>query len=119
MRKHIFRTWAPCALLCVCCGCSLFYNKARVAEQQELIEQKKENYQALSDYITSGRVAKGTSSKDILKMFGRPDDVFHSGSTISQFEIWTYEKISDPKSPEIWEHIRLYFDNGRLISWKY
>ena len=100
-------------------GCSLLTDSNKTKEEKAAIEQKKQNYLLLRDTLMKGELPKGTSAGIIREKYGEPDTIFHSGSTESSFEIWTYEKVLEKDESEDWQPVRLYIDSGRLISWKY
>ena len=106
-------------LLIFLCGCSLFLSPEKIAEQKKRIEDKKTKYKRLYHFVTSGAIESGIAAEEIEELYGEPDDIYRSGSSVSQLQIWTYEKITGPREEEKWENIRLYFENGHLISWKY
>jgi hypothetical protein len=61
-------------------------------------------------------LVEGTPGSLIRETYGEPDDVFHSMSMVSSFEIWTYEKAD--KDMEARAPIRLYLNNQKLTAWK-
>jgi len=99
-------------------GCSSLRKQELLEQKKAKVEQKKKNYAALLTAVIGNNLTVGASLKTIEDTYGKPDDVFHSGSMESAFDIWTYEKILD-KGQEDWQPIRLYFNNGKLVSWKY
>ena len=99
-------------------SCSLFQNKEKLEKAKEIVELKKRNYAALQKSVRNNSLTKGTPPEAIRESFGEPDDIFYSGSSISSFQIWTYEKIMNNPRDISWDPIRLYFNNNQLESWK-
>lgn len=87
-------------------------------EKREALELKKAHYQALHDAILTKTLETGISPREAVELYGKPDDVFSSGSYSGAFEIWSYEKVLTKEDPN-WQPIRLYFNNYQLISWSY
>jgi len=110
-----------CALCLGFAGCTMFRDPGDIEEKMRMIEEKKQNYAALREALVTKTIPQGYSTQKIKDIFGSPDDVYRSSSSSSQFEIWTYEKVLTPGEAESdsWEQIRLYFNNDRLVSWKY
>ncbi|MCK5214667.1 MAG: hypothetical protein KAR05_04885 [Candidatus Omnitrophica bacterium] len=100
-------------------GCSLTESQLEKDKLAAEIKIKKENYANLHQQITSKKLQKALSKEEIKAQFGEPDNVFRSGSSVSSMEIWAYEKILDKKEIGDRESIRLYFDNDKLITWKF
>ncbi len=100
-------------------ACSLFHNPDRLREQKERIEKKRQHYLALHRFVTAAASSQDLTTRQVRELYGEPDDIFRSGSAGSQLEIWTYEKISASQDEEFWDNIRLYFNNSRLMSWKF
>ena len=100
-------------------GCSLLKNQNKLDERMKEVTQKKQNYNNLRRDLSQSNVAIGTSTDSLKERYGDPDDIFHSGSMVSNFEIWTYEKIYAKGEEGTWQRIRLYFDNNKLVSWDY
>ena len=100
-------------------GCSLTQHKNKVTERKERIAKKQENYSNLHQELSNQTIKIGTGTEAVKKLFGEPDDVFRSSSSVSNFEIWTYEKLLKDGDKDNWNPIRLYFDNGQLVNWKY
>ena len=87
-------------------------------QAQEKIEARIKKFESLQEAINSQSLLTGTPPENIRVLYGEPDDVFSSGSSNGKFEIWTYEEISLKNRPT-GHPIRLYFNNGKLISWEY
>jgi len=101
-------------------GCSLFQNPDALQQKKEIVNKKKQQYRALNDFVSSAQSPQKLTTAQMRELYGEPDDIFRSGSAGSQLEIWTYEKVSSVSDDEeLWGTIRLYFNNGRLISWKF
>ena len=98
-------------------GCLTFPDKAK-----EGVEFRKKNYAALQDAVESHKLIQGTSAAQIRQDFGDPDDNYSSGSSSGKMEIWTYSKILNKSETDAIispQEIRLYFDGGKLIDWRY
>ena len=107
-----------CTLIALGGGCSL--NKTSGTTKPNPVLEKKKKHDQLYQELIQNAIPQGTSTKVIKERFGEPDDTFKSGSTTSSFESWTYDKmLVDKHEPADWDSILLYFDNGRLMSWKY
>lgn len=102
----------------LCCGC---YSLSAEQKQQKklLLEAKKEHYQQLLASLRDQKITKGATAESIRQRFGEPDDIFSSGSNVSNLQIWTYEKITSVQEEETWDPIKLYFNNGILESSKF
>ncbi len=100
-------------------GCSTAQSKEEAQKRMEELKTRMKNYASLENEIREQRIAPGMRALDIRETFGAPDDVFKSGSGTGSFEIWTYEKVTAIKDEEGWENIKLYFDNGKLVSWNF
>jgi len=100
-------------------SCSFSQREERKRKAAEEVKKLKKNYQLLSNNLTDGTLKRGSSREDVRLLYGEPTDILKSGSNVSDFEIWTYEKITDNTKDQGWDSIRLYFDNDKLISWKY
>jgi len=106
------------ALVCTL-GCSTAQKQEDNQKRLEQLKIKLQNYESLETAIREQRLKQGALATDVKASFGDPDDIFQSGSRTGSFEIWTYEKVADNKEEEGWENIRLYFDNGKLVSWNF
>ena len=99
-------------------GCSL--NKASGSTKPNPVLEKKKKHDQLYQELSQNAITQGTLTRAISERFGEPDDIFKSGSTTSSFEIWTYDEILMKRDEAAeWNSILLYFDNNRLMSWKY
>lgn len=96
-------------------GCSFLQKSTKAKEALEL---KKKNYAALYNDIVSNSLQEGITPQRIEELFGKPDEVFQSGTMTSNFQVWTYEKVM-AKEETGWQLIHLYFNNHKLISWNY
>jgi hypothetical protein len=100
-------------------GCAFWRDHQQSVEKtKEQTQQKMAHYQALQEALRTKALLEGTPGSLIRQTYGEPDDVFHSMSMVSSFEIWTYEKADKDKSPNNWDSIRLYFNNQKLTAWK-
>lgn len=90
-----------------------------LTKAKKAVALKKKNYAALYDAITSNSLRKGITPPTIKKLFGKPDDIFQSGSMTGNLQIWTYEKVISRNDEEIPRPLRLYFNNNKLLSWNY
>lgn len=87
---------------------------------QEEITRKQERLAALREDLTTGRLREGAPEALARERYGDPDDVFSSGSTASHFAIWQYEPVLTGKETDDKAMpVKLYFDTGRLVSWRY
>lgn len=99
-------------------SCSLLQNSDLLTQQKSDIELKKKNYNTLLEHIKGTSLAKGSPADMVEKTYGKPDDIFHSASSESSFDVWTYEKVLTAGDNN-WQPIRLYFNNGKLLNWNY
>jgi hypothetical protein len=99
-------------------GCAI--HKKTAEAKAELLEKKKK-HDNLYEALSQKKITQGATTDSILEKFGTPDDVFKSGSATSSLEVWTYDRISLSKTSDHFdlETVVLYFDNNRLISWKF
>ena len=89
-------------------------------EKKKLETDKKlKSYHALYQAIGQGTLKKGSTTDEIIQLFGKADDIFQSVSSESKFETWSYEKITSPEDKEELAPIRLYFNDNKLVSWNY
>ena len=100
-------------------GCGLMHFKTLPDLKKEAIELKKKKYAKLSAALANRSVRTGIPINQIKEMYGEPDSIFNSGSTQGSFEIWTYDDVANQEKFEDWHPIRLYFDNSKLIDWRY
>ncbi len=100
-------------------SCSFLRDQEKLDKAKEAVELKKKHYASLQDNVRSNSLQKGMTPPAIKELFGEPDDIFQSGSIISSFQIWTYEKVMEQKDEKDWNPIRLYFNNNKLINWRY
>ena len=100
-------------------GCSL--NKGpHTPTKLDLAKDRKKKRDQLYQELSQKGLKAGTSADLIREKFGEPDDIFKSGSSSSNFEIWTYDKMLVHKEDTAdWESILLYFDNNHLVTWKF
>lgn len=112
------RFFSACLLLTLLTGCAWLKDEEKIAKQKAETELKRTRFADLQQRVENNTLARGTSTKQIEETYGQPESVFHSGSVSSSFDIWTYERVMPP-GEEDWQPIRLYFNNGKLESWKY
>ena len=98
-------------------GCETFQS-TKAKEKKAEIELKKKNFDALYASVSTNNLKTGMTTTEIQSTYGKPDDTYSSGSSDSRFEMWTYERVLQGDQ-EDWQPIRLYFNNGKLASWKY
>jgi hypothetical protein len=113
-----------CFLLCFiafACGCAFAQYKESLDRKRADAQLKKERVATLYQTIAAHELMAGALAEDIRAEFGEPDGIFSSDSNVSTFQIWTYEKSASPgaNSGDDLQPIRLYFDNGKLVTWKY
>jgi outer membrane protein assembly factor BamE (lipoprotein component of BamABCDE complex) len=103
------------------CGSGCTFNNDSVAKAKAIAQDKKQKHEDLFAQLSAKKLPQGITASEIVEKFGEPDDVLKSGSSTGSFEVWTYEKITIPgkKDKDDWENVILYFDNNRLITWKY
>lgn len=110
------RKWIILLLLGCLWGCQTTQSKNNGLAQKEMIELKKENFDALYNAIGTRTLRAGTNRATVRDVFGEPEDIYSSMTGTGTFEIWSYE---DPNEKNITSQrpIRLYFDNERLLYW--
>ncbi len=107
-----------CALLLS--GCNMLQSRESAEKQKEALKTRIEHYNSLKKAIIAQSISVGLPVSRIHELYGQPDDIFSSGSSTGQFEIWTYEQISPSKeNPSDLKSIRLYINNEKLVSWTY
>jgi hypothetical protein len=116
LRRRFFHL---CLLGFLLTGCTSLADKEKLAKQKEEVELKRTRFTSLRQQIDKNTLMRGTPATQMEEAYGSPDSVFHSGSSESSFEIWTYEKVLLPGEEDDWQPVRLYFNNGKLESWKY
>lgn len=115
-RWEVIRSFVIIMVCVVSFGCTTQKALERRAKAKELVEQKKANYLALKKAISHHTLEKGTTADEITALYGSPDDIFSSGSGLSVFEVWSYEKITTGSALDV-SPIRLYFNDNRLVTW--
>ena len=107
-----------CALsLFFICGCLTLDSENKI-KTKEAIQEKIKKFETLQDNVLSNTLQAGMPVQKVKEFYGDPDDVFSSGTSTGRFEIWTYEEISAKNKPT-GNPIRLYINNGKLVSWNY
>ncbi len=101
-------------------GCALVKNYQDSQQQNRLDAQlKKSNYLALKRDIATNKLSNGTMADDLKKRYGPADNIFYSSSSISSFQIWTYDIGKNKLSDTALTPIILYLENDKLVNWKY
>lgn len=101
-------------------GCSLTKDQKNKPNRIELAKDRKKKRDQLYQELNQNAIKQGTLTATIKEKFGEPDDVFKSGSSTGAFEVWTYDNMLISKEEkQDWASILLYFNDNRLISWKY
>lgn len=94
--------------------------KAVQDQAREELARKRERFEALRQDLLAGRPLDGSSEEAVRERYGDPDDIFSSGSPASRFAIWNYHPVLTGKESDTQTlPVRLYFDSGRLVSWRY
>jgi hypothetical protein len=108
-----------CLPVLILAGC--IHTQSKIEKEQELqkLTLKKERYEELEVKIRDNNIKPGTPLVSVRELYGDPDDIFKSYSPTGSFEIWTYRKLPEEKEGIVWESIRLYFNNNKLVSWGY
>ncbi len=102
------------------CGCTPIRNFQKGQQQKkENAVIKKNNYLALRRDIATNSLQNGTKTENLKEKYGAPDDVFYSSSSVSSFQIWTYNATTDKLSDTALSTILLYLENDKLVNWKY
>ena len=117
---HHFIVVLLAALVFSAGGCSMAQKDSEAKSKKDIMLEKKKKHDELYQELSKKAISLGTPAAEIREKFGDPDDIFKSGSSTSSFDIWSYDKLlisKDEKSE--WETILLYFNNDRLITWKY
>lgn len=113
--------WASLVLMMFCLGgCSTISNfQKSQKEKREAVEQKKEYYMTLKRDMADNTLRKGLTVEALKEKYGAPDDIFYSGSSISSFQVWTYNVFKDKLEDTKFTSIILYIENNKLVNWKY
>ena len=121
MKRYMNRLVVIAAVFFLAGGCSSLANKEGAAKtKKDLWLEKKKQHDQLYTELSRKIVKQGASASEIREKFGEPDDIFKSGSSTGSFNIWTYSKILTAKNENAdWDAVMLYFNNDRLITWKY
>ncbi|MFC1593762.1 hypothetical protein ACFL38_00370 [Candidatus Omnitrophota bacterium] len=91
-------------------------SKEEIEEERQEIELTEKNYLLLRDDLFSQKLKKGQTSKEIKELYGEPNDIYSTASSLSALEIWTYD-FPMPDNELFDSPIRLYFANGKLSTW--
>ena len=94
-------------------GCSMLSFQDKIKKEKEALVKKEQDYQTLKSDLSSGLIKLGTTKDEIKEKYTmpEPEEVFVSGSSMSQMEVWSYDG-SGTHNP-----LKLYFENQKLISW--
>ena len=92
-------------------------HQAKIAKKRQELVSKREKYTQLNDQLSRKEITAGIKIQTVRETFGGPDNIFRSASSVSHFEVWTYEYPPEKNKETNWSPIRLYFDNGQLVSW--
>jgi hypothetical protein len=88
-------------------------------DKREATAQRKANYAALKNDIAENTLRKGTPLEALKMKYGAPDDIFYSGSSVSSFQVWTYNVYKDKLADTKLDAVILYIENDKLVNWKY
>ncbi|MCC6759002.1 MAG: hypothetical protein IT395_05200 [Candidatus Omnitrophica bacterium] len=118
---YLLTFWASLVLMVVCLGgCSTITNFQNSQKQKrEAVEQKKEYYMALKRDMANNTLRKGVTVETLKEKYGAPDNIFYSGSSVSSFQVWTYDVFKDQLADTKLTSIILYIENDKLVNWKY
>ena len=120
IKCHPFLVMVLAAFVLSAGGCATAKKDSEAKSKKDIMLEKKKKHDELYQELSKKTILQGTPTAEIKEKFGDPDDIFKSGSSTSSFDIWSYDKLlisKDEKSE--WETILLYFNNDRLITWKY
>ncbi len=118
---YLLTLWASLILMAFSLGgCSTITNfQKNQKDKKEAAEQKKEYYMALKRDMADNTLRKGLTIEILKEKYGAPDDIFYSGSSISSFQVWTYDVFKDKLADTKLSSIILYIENNKLVNWKY
>ncbi len=118
--KLLSRFFVIIFLTCMLTGCSMIKNYQKSQEQKKLdTELKKNNYMSLKRDIATNALRNGILAEELKAKYGLPDDVFYSSSSVSSFQIWTYDSTRGKLDDTALSPIILYLENDKLVNWKY
>lgn len=119
--SYLLTFWASLVLMVFSLGgCSTVTNfQKNQKEKREAAEQKKEYYMALKRDMANNTLRKGVTVETLKEKYGPPDDIFYSGSSVSSFQVWTYDIFKDKLADTKLTSIILYIENDKLVNWKY
>ena len=83
------------------------------------IENRKKQYDDLIAALQRKTIGKGTAPSTVRTLFGEPDDIFQSGFSMSNIEIWTYMNVpvSKEEANDL-KPVKLYFNDAKLVEWR-
>ena len=118
---YLLTFWASLVLMVFCLGgCSTITNFQNSQKQKrEAVKQKKEYYMALKRDMANNTLRKGATVETLKEKYGAPDNIFYSGSSVSSFQVWTYDIFKDKLADTKLTSIILYIENDKLVNWKY
>lgn len=101
-------------------GCSTLKNhQINQNKKQTEINLRKKNFIALKQAVANRTLRNGTLAQDLKTKYGPPDNIFYSSSSISSFQVWTYNIKKDKLADTITTPILLYLENDKLVNWKH
>ena len=124
LRPKLSHLWRDRISLFLLVTVSLFlsscasYNQNKILAEQK-IENQRKCYESLVKDLKSSSLKAGADAEGILKTYCKPADTFSSGSSMSLFEMWTYKNVLENNVEDEANQIHLYFNNSKLISWRY
>ena len=123
MKKSVYHlTFGAILVLMGFCleGCSAVSSIQKKNEQRKMKAQaRKGHYAALKADIANNTLRKGTATEELKTRYGAPDDIMYSGSSVSSFQIWTYNVYKDKLADTKLDAVILYVENDKLVNWKY
>ena len=109
------RIYVSILWLCVlCCGCATTSQAQKELAEKNMLQA--ENYQRLITDMATRKISEGQSSSAMRGLYGEPEHIYQSTSSLSTLEVWTYD-LPREESELFNRPIRLYFNNGKLSSW--
>ena len=101
-------------------GCGTISNfQKNQQNKKKLTHLRKENYALLKTDIADSKLRKGTTTQALKEKYGAPDDLFYSGSSVSSFQVWTYNIYKDKLADNKLDSVILYIENDKLVNWKF
>lgn len=104
---------------CFTAGCSTINHfQEKRQQKKETRENKRIRYMDLKRDISTNRLRNGTTIEELKSRYGVPDDIFYSSSSVSSFQVWTYNIFKDKLADTTFSPIILYIENDKMVSWK-